>query len=65
MQNYTLFCPFAYRLPNVSSVMVKDLSVEYKYLSNQSEFFWSARVNAEAKLAQGYNSTKGKGYHRG
>ncbi len=60
-KNYTLFCPYAYRLPNVSSeIMVKDLSVEYKYLTNQSEFFWSARLKAENKLKEKYNETHGK-----
>ena len=60
-KNYTLFCPYAYRLPNDSSeIMVKDLSVEYKYLGNESEFFWSARLKAENKLKQEYNVTKGR-----
>ncbi|XP_074645793.1 metabotropic glycine receptor-like [Tubulanus polymorphus] len=41
-KDYTLFCPYAYRLPN-GQIMVKDLSIEYKYLKNDSEWFYQAR----------------------
>jgi G protein-coupled receptor 158 len=59
--NYTLFCPYAYRLPNdTGSIMVKDLSVEYKYLGNESEFFIIPRQKAEEKLSTRYNETIGE-----
>ena len=52
-KNYTLFCPYAYRMPNDSQgIMVKDLSVEYKYLGNDSEFFFQPREKARRKLAE-------------
>ncbi|XP_033115375.1 probable G-protein coupled receptor CG31760 [Anneissia japonica] len=47
--NYTAFCPFAYRQSN-GMILVKDLSVSYHYLTNQSEFFWEARQKAEELL---------------
>lgn len=60
-KNYTLFCPYAYRLPNdPRQVMVKDLSVEYKYLGNDSEFFYQARLKASRKVAGVYNKTVGQ-----
>lgn len=63
-KNYTLFCPYAYRTHNDSQVvMVKDLSVEYKYLTNSSEFFWQARLKADSKLLGPYNETKGRNIH--
>lgn len=46
-----LYCPFAHRLPDQEGVLVKDLAIEYKYLSNSSEFFWIARKNAERVIA--------------
>ncbi|KAF5305326.1 hypothetical protein FQR65_LT07752 [Abscondita terminalis] len=45
-KDYWLFCPYAYRLPE-GPILVKDLAVEYKYLSNTSEWFYIARKNAE------------------
>ncbi|KAG8316793.1 hypothetical protein J6590_041213 [Homalodisca vitripennis] len=45
-KDYWLFCPYAYRLPE-GLILVKDLAVEYKYLSNTSEWFYIARKNAE------------------
>ncbi|XP_047019043.1 probable G-protein coupled receptor 158 [Helicoverpa zea] len=45
-KDYQLFCPFAYRLPE-GPILAKDLAVEYKYLSNTSEWFYIARKNAE------------------
>ncbi|XP_071957666.1 probable G-protein coupled receptor CG31760 [Antedon mediterranea] len=47
--NYTAFCPFAYRQSN-GMILVKDLSVSYDYLTNQSEFFWEAGQKAEELL---------------
>ena len=62
-KNYTLFCPYGYRLPNDSTIiMVKDLSVEYKYLGNDSEFFHIPKMNAERKLKGKYNETIGTLY---
>ena len=48
-RDYDLFCPYAYRLPD-GMINVKDLSVEYKYLSNESEWFYEARRNAQQLL---------------
>ena len=45
-KDYVLFCPYAYRLPE-GPILVKDLAVEYKYLSNTSEWFYIARKHAE------------------
>lgn len=45
-KDYQLFCPFAYRLPE-GPILAKDLAIEYKYLSNTSEWFYIARKNAE------------------
>ena len=47
-KDYFLFCPYAYRLPgDGSNLLAKDLSVEYNYLSNTSEWFMSARKKGE------------------
>ncbi|XP_032671293.1 uncharacterized protein LOC116844192 [Odontomachus brunneus] len=46
-----LYCPFAHRLPNQDGVLVKDLAIEYKYLTNSSEWFYIARKNAERVIA--------------
>ncbi|BFZ12928.1 hypothetical protein BsWGS_15967 [Bradybaena similaris] len=55
-KNYHLFCPFAYRLED-GRINVKDLSLEYDYLGNTSEFFFSARMKT-AHL-ENFNITKG------
>lgn len=52
-KDYILFCPYAYRLPE-GQILVKDLAVEYKYLSNTSEWFYIARKNAE-RVIRNYN----------
>ncbi|KAJ3623379.1 hypothetical protein MTP99_019609 [Tenebrio molitor] len=52
-KDYWLFCPYAYRLPE-GTILVKDLAVEYKYLSNTSEWFYIARKNAE-NVIKNYN----------
>lgn len=52
-KDYWLFCPYAYRLPE-GEILVKDLAVEYKYLSNTSEWFYIARKNAE-NVIKNYN----------
>lgn len=48
-----MFCPYAYRLPE-GPILAKDLAVEYKYLSNTSEWFFIARKNAE-NVINNYN----------
>lgn len=59
-KNYELFCPYAHRVPeDFSQITVKDLSVEYKYLGNESEFFLRPRQKAAAKLSQPYNISIG------
>lgn len=58
-KDYWLFCPYAYRLPE-GRILVKDLAVEYKYLSNTSEWFYIARKNAE-NVIKNYNQfSRGK-----
>lgn len=58
-KDYWLFCPYAYRLPE-GPILVKDLAVEYKYLSNTSEWFYIARKNAE-NVIRNYNQfSRGK-----
>ena len=60
-KDYELFCPYAYRMAdNANKIMVKDLSLEYKYLGNDSEFFYQARMKADRKLASPFNDTYGK-----
>ncbi|XP_044758151.1 probable G-protein coupled receptor 158 [Coccinella septempunctata] len=59
-QDYLLFCPYAYRLPE-GTILVKDLAVEYNYLSNTSEWFYIARKNAE-KVIKNYNQFS-RGYN--
>ncbi|CAB3374541.1 Hypothetical predicted protein [Cloeon dipterum] len=60
-KDYWLFCPYAYRLPE-GPILAKDLAVEYKYLSNSSEWFYIARKNAERvivankQFSRGYNT---------
>ncbi|KAJ8670296.1 hypothetical protein QAD02_001555 [Eretmocerus hayati] len=56
-----LYCPFAHRLEGEDGVLVKDLAVEYKYLSNSSEWFWKARKNAERRIATSQEYSRG--YH--
>ncbi|XP_011504708.1 PREDICTED: probable G-protein coupled receptor CG31760 [Ceratosolen solmsi marchali] len=56
-----LYCPFAHRLQDEEGVLVKDLAVEYKYLSNSSEWFYIARKNAERRIAS--YAELSRGYH--
>ena len=51
-KNYNLFCPFAFRLPE-GAILVKDLGIEYNYLSNTSDFFFNARKRAENVIKAG------------
>ncbi|XP_052061288.1 probable G-protein coupled receptor 158 [Mytilus californianus] len=55
-KNYRLFCPYSHRTED-GRLNVKDLSVEYDYLGNDSEWFYSARVKA-SKL-ENFNYTIG------
>ncbi|KAL8610356.1 hypothetical protein ACOMHN_041170 [Nucella lapillus] len=43
-KDYYLFCPYAYRTGD-GEINVKDLSVEYDYLGNSSEWFYTARLH--------------------
>ncbi|CAH1393154.1 unnamed protein product [Nezara viridula] len=58
-KNFTLYCPYAYRLPE-GPILVKDLAVEYKYLSNTSEWFYIARKNAERVIINYNQFSRGK-----
>ena len=40
--------------------MAKDLAIEYKYLSNTSEWFFNARKRANSLIEQGKNFKTGK-----
>ncbi|XP_059480872.1 probable G-protein coupled receptor CG31760 isoform X2 [Neocloeon triangulifer] len=57
-KDYWLFCPYAYRLPE-GPILAKDLAVEYKYLSNSSEWFYIARKNADRVIAADKQFSKG------
>ena len=66
-KHYSLFCPYAHRSSNNSSVIiVKDLSIGYKYDGSEDgsdyEFFEKPRENAHKKLASHYNISIGKIY---
>ncbi|XP_012138889.2 metabotropic glycine receptor [Megachile rotundata] len=56
-----LYCPFAHRLQGEDGILVKDLAIEYKYLSNSSEWFYIARKNAEKVIAN--NDQFSRGFH--
>ena len=57
-KDFELFCPFAHRSgENMSAITVKDLSNEYPYLSNKSEFFFIPREKATLKLETTYNES--------
>ncbi|KAK2583404.1 hypothetical protein KPH14_009391 [Odynerus spinipes] len=55
-----LYCPFAHRLQDQEGVLVKDLAIEYKYLSNSSEWFYIARKNAERVIASNNQFSRGE-----
>ena len=44
--SYSLYCPYAYRLPN-GTLLAKDLAAEYNYLGNSSIWFYNARTKAQ------------------
>ncbi|XP_076756301.1 metabotropic glycine receptor isoform X1 [Xylocopa sonorina] len=54
-----LYCPFAHRLQDQDGILVKDLAVEYKYLTNSSEWFYIARKNAEKVIANNDQFSRG------
>ena len=56
-KDYHLFCPFSHRTED-GRITVKDLSLEYPYLGNTSDWFFSARMHS-SKL-ENFNITKGK-----
>ncbi|EEB16097.1 predicted protein [Pediculus humanus corporis] len=45
-KDYWLFCPYAFRLPD-GPILTKNLAIEYKYITNTSEWFFIARKSAE------------------
>ncbi|CAL1526678.1 unnamed protein product, partial [Lymnaea stagnalis] len=55
-KDYHLFCPYSYRMED-SRINVKDLSMEYDYLGNTSQWFYSARM--KALHLENFNVTKG------
>lgn len=55
-KDYYLFCPYGYRMEN-GQINVKDLSVEYDFLGNDSEWFYSARLRS--KRVELFNYTIG------
>ncbi|CAK9820057.1 hypothetical protein ANTPLA_LOCUS10479 [Anthophora plagiata] len=55
-----LYCPFAHRLQDQDGILVKDLAIEYKYLSNSSEWFYIARKNAERVIANNDRFSRGE-----
>lgn len=63
-KHYQLFCPYAYRLPKGEGILAKDLAVEYKYLTNTSEWFFIARKTAESVIKRNSQYKHGKRYSR-
>ncbi|KAF7391019.1 hypothetical protein HZH66_009499 [Vespula vulgaris] len=59
-KDHWLYCPFAHRLQDQEGVLVKDLAIEYKYLSNSSEWFYIARKNAERVIASNNQFSRGE-----
>lgn len=59
-KKYWLFCPYAYRLPDGEGILAKDLAVEYKYLSNTSEWFYIARQKAQGVINRNNQYSHGK-----
>ncbi|XP_065314395.1 metabotropic glycine receptor-like [Gordionus sp. m RMFG-2023] len=59
-KDYYLFCPFSHYLPDGKRILVKDLSVQYKYMGNESEWFhsskmWAKNLSRFQKLKGVYN----------
>lgn len=61
-KNYVLFCPYAHRVvrEDVNLIKAKNLAIEYKYLGNNSEWFYQARKNAEKVINKNKNYSQGE-----
>ena len=58
MMEISLLCLFC-RLPE-GPILAKDLAIEYKYLSNTSEWFMQSRTVADQVIQQGRSMKIGK-----
>lgn len=58
-KDYSLFCAYAFRLPD-GPILAKNLAVEYKYMTNASEWFFIARKSAERIILNHDQFRKGK-----
>lgn len=58
-KDYSLFCAYAFRLPD-GPILAKNLAVEYKYMTNASEWFFIARKSAERIIFNHDQFRKGK-----
>lgn len=58
-KDYWLFCPYAFRLPD-GPILTKNLAIEYKYITNTSEWFFIARKSAERIIRNHDQLKKGK-----
>ena len=58
-KDYWLFCPYAFRLPD-GPILTKNLAIEYKYITNTSEWFFIARKSAERIIKNHDQLKKGK-----
>lgn len=58
-KDYSLFCPYAFRLPE-GPILAKNLAVEYKYITNSSEWFFRARTTAERVIKANEQYRRGK-----
>lgn len=58
-KDYWLFCPYAFRLPD-GPILTKNLAIEYKYITNSSEWFFIARKSAERIIKNHNQFRKGK-----
>ena len=58
-KDYGLFCAYAFRLPD-GPILAKNLAVEYKYITNSSEWFFRARKSAERIIKNNENFRRGK-----
>lgn len=58
-KDYGLFCPYAFRLPD-GPILAKNLAVEYKYITNSSEWFFRARKSAERIIKNNEYFRRGK-----
>lgn len=58
-ESYELYCPFAHRMPD-GKIIVKDLAVQYFYLTNGSEWFLDAKRSAGKVIERGEQFHKGE-----